>query len=122
MLFSALKKINFRGTLKIEDSSNNVFTFGSSNPIVKIKLTNKSIERRLFFNPSLYLGEGYMNEEIVMKEGSIDDFLNIITASYDDFVKHNRFFKYYEFISSLFKPFHQINRLINSKKKCCSSL
>ena len=116
MLFSALKKINFRGTLKIEDSSNNVFTFGSSNPIVKIKLTNKSIERRLFFNPSLYLGEGYMNEEIVMKEGSIDDFLNIITASYDDFVKHNRFFKYYEFISSLFKPFHQINRLINSKK------
>ena len=116
MLFSALKKINFRGTLKIEDSSNNVFTFGSSNPIVKIKLTNKSIERRLFFNPSLYLGEGYMNEEIVMKEGSIDDFLNIITASYDDFVKHNRFFKYYELISSLLKPFHQINRLINSKK------
>ncbi len=116
MLFSALKKINFRGTLKIEDSSNNVFTFGSSNPIVKIKLTNKSIERRLFFNPSLYLGEGYMNEEIIIKEGSIDDFLNIISASYDDFVRHNRFFKYYELISSLIKPFHQINRLINSKK------
>tara|TARA_B100000965_G_scaffold404202_1_gene434315 strand:+ start:2108 stop:3292 length:1185 start_codon:yes stop_codon:yes gene_type:complete len=116
MLFSVLKKINFNGTLEIIDSYNKSYTFGNKNPYVKIRLTSKSIEKKLFFNPGLYLGEGYMNKQILIEEGTIEQFIDIVTSSYDDFVKNNFLYKYYENISSFFKPLQQINELVNSKK------
>ncbi|MDC3075580.1 hypothetical protein OA258_03995, partial [Pelagibacteraceae bacterium] len=62
MLFSVLKKLNFDGTLEIIDSNDKIYKFGDSNPQVRIRLKNKSIERKLFFNPNLHIGEAYMNE------------------------------------------------------------
>ena len=44
MLFSVLKKLNFDGTLEIVDSNEKIYKFGSSNPQVRIRLKNKSIE------------------------------------------------------------------------------
>tara|TARA_B100000029_G_C17563342_1_gene954187 strand:- start:1051 stop:2235 length:1185 start_codon:yes stop_codon:yes gene_type:complete len=116
MLFSLLKKINFNGTLEIVDSKNNIHVYGAKEPKVRIKLKSKSIEKKLFRNPGLYLGEGYMDEEIILEKGSIEQFLDIVTSSYDDFVKNNTFYKYYENLSSYFKSFQQINEVINSKK------
>ena len=116
MLFSILKKIKFTGTLVIVDSNNVSHKFGNNNPYVKIRLKSKSIERKLFRNPSLHLGEGYMNSEIIIEEGTIEQFIDIVTSSYDDFIKQNIFFKYYENVSSFLKPFHQVNQLVNSKK------
>ena len=52
MLFSVLKKLNFDGTLEIVDSNDKIYKFGNSNPHVCIRLKNKSIERKLFLNPS----------------------------------------------------------------------
>ena len=116
MLFSVLKKIKFKGSLEIIDSKNKKYIFGSGNEFVKIRLTNRSIEKKLFYNPSLYLGEGYMNQEIIIEEGTLDDFLKIITACYDEYIKNNNFFSLYESISSFFKPLQQINKLVQSKK------
>ncbi len=116
MLHSVLKKIKFKGRLEIIDSKNKKYIFGSGNEFVKIRLTNRSIEKKLFYNPSLYLGEGYMNQEIIIEEGTLDDFLKIITACYDEYIKNNNFFSLYESISSFFKPLQQINKLVQSKK------
>ena len=116
MLFNVLKRLNFDGTLEIIDSNNIKHTFGKSNPIITIRLTNKSIERKLFFNPNLYLGEAYMNEELIIEKGSIEDFLKLITNCYYDFISNNAIYKMYEYFSSILKPFHQINQLVNSKK------
>ena len=116
MLFSVLKKINFDGTLEIIDSNNKIYKFGASNPHVRIKLKNKSIERKLFLNPNLHIGEAYMNEELIVKKGTIEDFINLITNCYDDFISNNKYYKFYEYLSSIFMPFHQINQLVNSKK------
>ena len=74
MLFSILSNISLKGKLDIVDSNGKTHTFGSSEPYVKIKLSNKSIQRKLFINPSLYLGEGYMDGEIIIEEGTIEDF------------------------------------------------
>ena len=116
MLFSLLKKIDFNGSLEILDSKNNLHVYGNTNPRVRIRLKSRSIEKKLFRNPSLHLGEGYMEEEIVIEKGSLENFIDIVTSSYDDFVKNNIFFKYYENFSSFFKAFQQINELLNSKK------
>ena len=116
MLFSVLKKLNFDGTLEIIDSNDKTHKFGNSNPYVCIRLKNKSIERKLFLNPNLHIGEAYMNEELVVEKGTIEDFLNLITNCYDDFISNNKFYKFYEYLSSIFMPFQQINQLVNSKK------
>ena len=73
MLFSVLKKLNFDGTLEIIDSNNKIYKFGNSNPHVRIRLKNKSIETKLFLNPNLHIGEAYMNEELVVEKGTIED-------------------------------------------------
>ena len=87
MLYSLLKKINFNGTLEIVDYQNNSHTFGKDGPYLKIRLKSKSIEKKLFRNPSLHLGEGYMNEDIIIEDGTIEDFINLVTTTYDDFIK-----------------------------------
>ncbi len=115
MLFSVLKKLNFDGTLEIIDSNDKIYKFGSSNPQVRIRLKNKSIERKLFFNPNLHIGEAYMNEELIIEKGTIEEFLNLITNCYDDFISNNKFYKFYEYLSSIFMPLQQINQLVNSK-------
>ena len=115
MLFSVLKKLNFDGTLEIIDSNEKIYKFGSSNPKVRIRLKNKSIERKLFFNPNLHIGEAYMNEELIIEKGTIEEFLNLITNCYDDFISNNKFYKFYEYLSSIFMPLQQINQLVNSK-------
>ena len=115
MLFSVLKKLNFDGTLEIIDSNEKIYKFGSSNPQVRIRLKNKSIERKLFFNPNLHIGEAYMNEELIIEKGTIEEFLNLITNCYDDFISNNKFYKFYEYLSSILMPLQQINQLVNSK-------
>ena len=101
---------------QIIDSNGKTHKFGNSNPHVCIRLKNKSIERKLFLNPNLHIGEAYMNEELVVEKGTIEDFLNLITNCYDDFISNNKFYKFYEYLSSIFMPFQQINQLVNSKK------
>ena len=95
MLFSVLRKISLKGKLDIIDSNGKIHSFGtfpdltSDNLYSKIRFTNKSIQRKLFMNPGLYLGEGYMNGEIRTEEGTIGDFIDIVTSRYDDFVSRN---------------------------------
>ena len=92
MFFSILKKIKFKGRIEITDHKGNTYFYGDGDIFSKIRLNNKSIERKLVRNPSLYLGEGYMNGEIIIEKGSLDDFLNVITSAYEDFMFYNPLF------------------------------
>ena len=116
MLFTILKNIKFSGRLDITNHRGKVFQFGTGKDLSKVRLTNKSIEYKIFRNPGMYLGEGYMNKEIVVEEGTLDNFLKIITSAYNDYISHNLVFKTYENIYSYLKPFHQLNKIIQSKK------
>ena len=116
MLYSVLKKVNFKEQLSIIDSNNNTHVFGKGKSNLRIRLTNKSIEKKLFRNPSLHFGEGYMNKEILIEEGSIEQLIDLITSCYDDFIKYNSVYKIYENFSGYFKIFQQLNELVKSKQ------
>ena len=122
MLFSVLRKVPLKGKLDIIDSNGKTHSFGtfidltSDNLYSKIRFTNKSIQRKLFMNPGLYLGEGYMDGEIIIEEGTIEDFINIITSCYEDFISRNLIVNFYQSILNFLKPLHQINKIIKSKK------
>ena len=116
MLYSVLKKVNFKEKLSIIDSNNNTHVFGKGKSNLRIRLTNKSIEKKLFRNPSLHFGEGYMNKEILIEEGSIEQLIDLITSCYDDFIQHNSLYKIYENFSGYFKIFQQLNEIVKSKQ------
>jgi len=116
MLYSVLKKVNFKEKLSIIDSNNNTHVFGKGKSNLRIRLTNKSIEKKLFRNPSLHFGEGYMNKEILIEEGSIEQLIDLITSCYDDFIQYNSVYKIYENFSGYFKIFQQLNELVKSKQ------
>ena len=116
MLYKILKKISFKGRIDLIDSKNNLYAFGEGDPYVKVKLVNKTIENKLFRNPGLYLGEGYMDGEILIEEGTIENFIDIVTQSYDEFISKNLIFNIYEKLSGFFKPLQQFNRVIKSKQ------
>ena len=116
MLYSVLKKVNFKEQLSIIDSNNNTHVFGKGKSNLKIRLTNKSIEKKLFRNPSLHFGEGYMNKEILIEEGSIEELIDLVTSCYDDFIQHNSVYKIYENFSGYFKIFQQLNEIVKSKQ------
>ena len=116
MLYHVLKKIYFKNKLTIVDSKNNIHQFGSGTGNLKIRLKNKSIEKKLFRNPSLHFGEGYMNNEILIEEGSIEELIDLITSCYDDFIKHNSIYRMYENFSGYFKIFQQLNEVVKSKQ------
>jgi len=116
MLYTLLRKVNFDGEIVIIDSNNKTHEFGTGNRLVKVKLKNKSIEKKLFRNPGLHLGEGYMNEEILILEGTIEKFIDIITSSYDDFIHNNSIYRFYEKFSGYFKVFQQLNESVKSKQ------
>ena len=120
MLYNVLKKLNLDGTLEVRDSNDRIHSFGNSNPLVRIKLINKSIERKIFFNPNLYIGEAYMNEELIIEKGTIEELISLVTNCYDDFISNNKIYKFYEYLSTLFMPLQQINQLVTSKKNVTS--
>ena len=117
MLFTILKNIKFRGRLEITNYKGVVYNFGSGDDISRIRLTSKSIENKIFRNPGMYLGEGYMNKEIIIEEGNLDDFLKIVTQSYFDYMDNNKVTKLYQSMYNFFKPFQQINKLTLKESK-----
>ena len=116
MLYSVLKKVNFKGKILIVDSSDKIHEFGSGTNNLKIKLTTKSIEKKLFRNPGLYFGEGYMNQEILIIEGTIEQLIDLITSCYDDFIQNNFIYRIYENFSGYIKIFQQLNEAVKSKQ------
>ena len=116
MLFSQLKKVSFKGKIDIIDCKGKIYSFGQSTPYVKIKLQNKSIERKIFINPALFVGEAYMSKELIIEEGTIENFINILTASYEGVLSTHWLRRYLDNISTMFRWIQQLNYPLKSKK------
>jgi len=82
LLGHMLKRFIKVGTLTVTDAHGrkHVFT-GSPGPEVAFRITNPALHRRLFFNPDLALGEGYMNGEIVFENCTLYDFLELFNLN-----------------------------------------
>jgi cyclopropane-fatty-acyl-phospholipid synthase len=78
----ALDRIVTTGYLRLLDGGGCAHAFGdrSDAPIVA-RIADRRTERLLFFNPTLALGEAYMDGRLVMEQGTIYDFLELILAN-----------------------------------------
>ena len=61
------------------DANSNEYIIGSpkkKNPII-VKILDNKLHYKLLFRPDLYFGEAYSEGNIIIKNGSLTDFLNI---------------------------------------------
>jgi cyclopropane-fatty-acyl-phospholipid synthase len=78
-----LKSFVRTGTLKVIDADGGVHVFaGSPGPKVTMRLTDRSLYRKLFLNPELHAGEAYMDGRMSFEEGSgLRDFLTLFSLN-----------------------------------------
>jgi cyclopropane-fatty-acyl-phospholipid synthase len=79
LLRLALRSIIKRGQLRVITSRGTVITAGDgTGEPVTLRITTARTERQLLLNPEMSLGEAYMNGTLVVEQGSIADFLELL--------------------------------------------
>ena len=81
-----MKLVNFLNSLikhdgfVLIDANNNKYNIGSAkkkNPIT-LKILDKKLHYKLLLHPDLYFGESYTNGSLIIENGSLTDFLDLI--------------------------------------------
>ena len=83
ILAPLLRQLVHKGELVLIDAAGNRETFGSpkKGPQVTVRLHTLGLPLRLLFTPSLTLGEAYMNGEWTIEEGTLRDFLFVVSSN-----------------------------------------
>ncbi|MBT4880112.1 MAG: class I SAM-dependent methyltransferase [Alphaproteobacteria bacterium] len=83
MLFHiVLKKLIKIGTLHVIDPEGRTRTFsGKPGPEATIRIHDKSQDLKLFLNPSLGVGEAYMDGKLTIESGGLYNFLDLCTSN-----------------------------------------
>jgi cyclopropane-fatty-acyl-phospholipid synthase len=71
------------GTLRVVDADGQVYTFtgGDPGPSITMRFHDKSVARRLFFNPRLRLGEAFMDGSMTVEDGGIYELLDFLALN-----------------------------------------
>ena len=90
MLFRRLLQTVIRdGTLHLIDGRGRNHSFGNGNrPRCTLRLRSRGLSWKAIFNPPLFVGEAYMNGELTIEKGTLEDFLEIGARNYDNLVRH----------------------------------
>jgi len=85
MFVAILRSFIRTGSLRIMDASGRHHVVGDSTaPRVTIRLASKRLEYALAVNPSLAVGEAYMDGTLTIEEGTLYDFLEVVARNYDN--------------------------------------
>ena len=71
------------GSLRVIDAHGRLHTYaGEPGPSATIRLHDRALHSRLFWNPRLYAGEAYMDGTLTLEDGTtIFDFLDLVGAN-----------------------------------------
>jgi cyclopropane-fatty-acyl-phospholipid synthase len=77
------------GTLRVIDANGREHVFsGAPGPEVTIRLHDRTLNRKLFFNPRLSAGEAYMDGTLTVEGGTIYDFLDLVSWNMERAPRH----------------------------------
>ncbi len=78
LLSRLLDRVIRVGTLTVVDANGKTHVFkGKTGPTVVVRLHDRNLHHKLFFNPELHAGEAYMDGTLTMEDGAIYDLLDI---------------------------------------------
>jgi cyclopropane-fatty-acyl-phospholipid synthase len=74
-----LRRLIRRGSLTVTTAAGKIFTFGDgSGPPVAVRFTSAKAQRAVLLDPTLRLGEAYMDGTLVVERGSIADLFAVV--------------------------------------------
>ena len=79
-LINFLNKLIKKDGFMLIDADKNQYTIGKpekKDPI-KLKILDKNLHHKLLLHPDLYFGEAYTNGSVLIENGSLTEFLEII--------------------------------------------
>ena len=91
LLSGLLRKFIRTGTLRLIDAEGTLHTFSGipKEPLVTIKIHDKSLYRKFFFNPELHVGEAYMDGDLTFEDGSTCyDFIHLFSINRTGLASH----------------------------------
>ena len=116
VLKSILRNMVRVGTLTVIDAKGTKYVFsGIKGPEVTIRLNDHRIPWGLVLMPSLAAGEGYMDGRLTVENGTIYDFLALMSQNME-IGGLNRVQAIWEITGRLFRRFQQFNPAGRAKK------
>jgi cyclopropane-fatty-acyl-phospholipid synthase len=107
ILAPALRQIVRTGSLEIIDSSGKLHRFGDGTGTpVRARFHDAALPWKILFSPSLGFGEGYMDGRLTIEQGTLYDFLYVLT----DNVDHTGPLWYHTVLNNLGKLFRRIQQ------------
>lgn len=77
LLRSALNAYVHRGSLRVTTPSGNTFVFGDGTGTPSaVRIASRAALRRILLNPLLAFGECYMDETLIVEQGSLAELCN----------------------------------------------
>ena len=104
------------GTLSIIDGVGRTHRFGSGEPpSVTVRLHDRALNWKLFFDPELHTGEAYTDGTLTVEDGSVYDFLelicmNLATAGY------HPYYRAVEWVRRVIRPVQQFNPISRARR------
>jgi cyclopropane-fatty-acyl-phospholipid synthase len=111
-----LDRLITTGHLNLIDAECRNYGFGDfSGPPVTARITDKWTEIRLALNPSLAIGEAYIDGRLIIEQGTIYDFLEVILKNLAA-MRWPRWFQLIDDARSLVRPLQSYNSTRRAKR------
>ena len=111
-----LRHLVRHGTLVVIDHRGTLHRFsGEPGPTMTMRLHHPALERRLFFNPRMALGEAFMDGTLTIEDASVYDFLNFMVSNINAAPKNALTPLYFGF-GKAFRTFQQYNPLHRARR------
>jgi cyclopropane-fatty-acyl-phospholipid synthase len=104
------------GRLVVIDANGRTHVFaGSEGPSVTVRLHDKALHWRLFWQPELSAGEAYMAGTLTIEDGTVYDFLDLIGRNFEA-TGNPRLNVPTNWIDWMLRPLHQFNPAKRARK------
>jgi len=120
LLTHLLEKMIQIGTLRVTDAFGRQHVYaGAPGPEVTIRLHDRALHTKLFFNPCLHLGEAYTDGALTIEKGTLSEFLEIVARNLE-LAKEIPLYSAYEQFSCMFRSWQQYNPISRARSHVAS--
>jgi len=111
-----LQRVIRKGSLRVIDAHGRSYRFGDgSGRPVAMRLHDPRLHYKLFFYPSLYLGEAYMEGTLTIEEGDLYGLLEVILSNLEA-QEHQPLQAHYESLQRWLRPLQTFNRVTFARR------